>query len=243
MSQFTKRQLIPERMDQPDVDREELASSLKFIRRVNARLGGTRTLLSYLKRQAATWPKNRPITLLDVATGSADIPLAVAHWAHKAGHEVRITAIDFHPVTLDLAREHIGDCETIELRQLDALKLMDHFKPGAFDYVHAGMFLHHLPDIEVMTMLRIMDRLTTRAVIWNDLIRGMVGKLGIRLLVMAPGTTGMVKHDGIVSVAKGFTTSEVKELARRAGLPRPRVRTHLLHRFSMISEKSTPGSG
>ena len=41
MTQFTKRKLVPERMDQPDADRAELASSLKFIRRVNARLGGT----------------------------------------------------------------------------------------------------------------------------------------------------------------------------------------------------------
>ncbi|MCZ6835075.1 MAG: methyltransferase domain-containing protein [Planctomycetota bacterium] len=239
MTQFTNRQLIPEFMDEPDADRAELDRSLKFIRHVNAKLGGTKALLGYLKKQALDWPKDRPIRVLDVGTGSADIPLAVAKWAKKSGHDVRITGIDFHPTTLDLAREHVGDEEAIELKQCDALKLMDHFEPGSFDYAHAGMFLHHLPDIEVMTMLRIMDRLTTRALIWNDLIRSLVGKVGVRLMVLAPGTTPMVKHDAIVSVAKGFSVREARDLAKRADLPGVSVRTHLFHRFTLVSGKES----
>lgn len=237
MAQFTKRALTPEMMDDPDVDRAELAESLAFIREVNRRLDGTKALLDYLQSQSSTWPADRPVRLLDVGTGSADIPLAVVEWGRAAGHEVQVTAIDRHATVLDLAGEHIGGCAAIELRQLDALKLMDHFEPGAFDYAHAGMFLHHLEDIEVMTMLQIMDRLATQAVIWNDLLRNIVGRIGIRLMVMSPRTPPMVRHDGIASVAKGFTKREARELATRAGLPNVQVRSHLMHRFTMVSEK------
>jgi len=228
--------MVPELMDRPDADRAELAASLAFIRMVNRRLGGTAALLRYLRKQAAAWPRDRPVRLLDVGTGSADIPLAVVQWAAAAGHDFRVTAIDLHPTTLELAREFIGDRPEIDLVQLDALKLMDHFQPGAFDYAHAGMFLHHLPDIEVMTVLRMMQRLATRAVIWNDLLRNLVGRLGIRLLTLKRGTPAMVRHDGIVSVAKGFTRAEARHLAARAGLENITVRTHLLHRFTLVSE-------
>jgi len=237
--------MIPELMDRPAADRDELAASLAFIRMVNCRLGGTAALLDYLKMNAATWPRDRqrPVRLLDVGTGSADIPLAVARWAGDAGHDVRITAIDLHPTTLDLAREHIGDRADIELVQLDALKLTERFQPGQFDYAHAGMFLHHLTDIEVMTVLRMMQRLATRAVIWNDLLRNIVGRIGVRLLMMRRGTPAMARHDGIVSVAKGFTRSEARALAQRAGLPNVRLRTHLRHRFTLISESAPDRHG
>ena len=113
---------------------------------------------------------------------------------------------------------------------------MGHFKPGSFDYAHTGMFLHHLSDIEVMTALRIMDRLATQAVIWNDQLRGVVGRIGARLLTL--GAPNMVKHDKIVSVAKGFTKQEAIALARRADLNNPTYQSCLWQRFTLISEKT-----
>ncbi len=98
------------------------------------------------------------------------------------------------------------------------------------------MFLHHLSDIEVMTVLRIMDRLTMRGMIWNDLVRGPIEKLAVRLLTLrAPA---MVKHDGLVSVAAGFTRREVLELVKRVGLEKPKYRRHVFGRFTLVSEKA-----
>ncbi len=220
-------------MDDPGADRAALSEALRFLRFVNRRLGGTSAALRYLKRWIAGQGPDEVIRLLDIGTGSADIPRAIADWAISAGRRVRITAVDRHPTTLALAREYLGPREDIELVAADARALMERYSPGDFAYVHAGMFLHHLPDIEVMTMLRIMQRLATRAVIWNDLLRGLVGRIGIRLLVI--GAPAMVKHDGVVSVAKGFTVREARELARRAGLENPHVGTHLFHRFTLVS--------
>jgi hypothetical protein len=129
----------------------------------------------------------------------------------------------------------VGDRPHIELVRADALELMDRFEAGAFDYAHAGMFLHHLDDIEVMTMLRIMHRLTTRGIIWNDLVRGAVELGLVRLLTL--GRPAMVRHDGIASVANGFTRREALELARRVGLPDIAYRRHLFGRFTLTSTK------
>jgi len=228
-------------MDDPAVDRDQLDRSLQFIRAINRRLGGTGAALGHLRRWSAGWPAGEVIRIIDLGTGSADIPLAIVRWARTGGLRVQITAIDAHPTTLDLARQHVkealGASQTeIEFLRADALSLMDHFDPGAFDYAHAGMFLHHLDDIEVMTALRVMDRITTRGVIWNDLVRGPVEAVAVRLLTLAG--PAMVKHDALVSVAAGFTRREVLDLASRVGLPHIGYQRHLFGRFTLVSTKS-----
>lgn len=231
-----RRRLTPERMDDPAIPRDELAESLRFIRIVNRRLGGVRAVLHHLNRWSRRWPRDRPVTFLDIGTGSADIPLAARRWATARGFDLRITAVDLHPTTLELAREHIAGVDGIELRRADALTLADQFPPESFDYVHAGMFLHHLPDIEVMTALRIMDRLARAGIIWNDLIRSRLGVAAIRLLSL--GAPPGVRHDARVSVEAGFTPRDVRDFARRLDLHYTRVRWNLFtHRFTLAGEK------
>ncbi len=235
MTMLTARRHSREMMDDPAVDRGELDRSLRFIRRINRRLGGTAAALGLLQRQSSSWPAGEVVRVIDLGTGSADIPLAMLGWARARGLRVHVTAVDSHPTTLELAREHVGDVPDIELVCADARRLMDRFRPGDFDYAHAGMFLHHLDDIEVMTVLRVMDRLTTRGLIWNDLLRGPVEAVGVRLLTL--GAPAMVRHDGIVSVAAGFKRHEVLDLARRVGLPHVQYRRHLFGRFTLVSTK------
>lgn len=224
-------------MDDPTIPREELAESLRFIRAVNRRLGGTRAVIAHLSRWSRRWPQDRPITFLDVATGSADIPLAVRRWGVERGFDIRVTAIDNHETTLALAREHIAGVDGIEIAHADALALAERFNAQSFDYVHAGMFLHHLPDIEVLTALRIMDRLARAGIIWNDLVRSRLGVVAIRFLTL--GAPPGVRHDARVSVEAGFTPREAREYARRIDLDYAHMRWSLLtHRFTLAGEKS-----
>ena len=82
-------------------------------------------------------------------------------------------------------------------------------------------------------MLRVMARLASRGIIWNDLVRGPVEALAVRALTF--GRSEIVRHDGIVSVAAGFTRREALELARRVGLTDVRYRRHLFGRFTLTT--------
>lgn len=235
-----RRVLTPEHMDEPGIPRAELDRALGFIRAVNARLGGSAALLAHLKRWSARWPKGRPITLIDIATGSADIPVAAVRWARSRGHDLRVTGVDLHQTTLDLAREHVarhpGVAEAITLVEADALTLTDRFAPAGFDYAHAGMFLHHLSFEKALTVLRIMDRLARRGIVLNDLHRSRLAAIGIDLLTLpAPK---MVRHDARVSVRAGFTRAEVLDMARRLELDYCRYQLRFLdQRFTLAGEK------
>lgn len=235
-----QRQITPEWMDDPAVDPAELKAALAFIRMINLRLGGVKALTNHLENWSRNWPKGREVTILDIATGLADIPVGVVRWARERGHSVRITAVDIHETTLESAREHVqrelGADAPIELVQADAKELVDRYGPLSFDYVHAGMFLHHLTEIEILTVLRIMERVALRGLVWNDLVRSRVAMAGIWALTL--GQSDMIKHDARVSVRAGFTKKEVKDYARRTSLGYCRYRSNFFtQRFTLAGEK------
>ena len=127
------------------------------------------------------------------------------------------------------------------MREGDARTLADLFEPGEFDYAHAGFVLHQLPDIEVMTVLRAMDRLTRRGLIWNDLARSPITTMGLRAVL--PVMPRLVRHDAPVSARAAFTKREALELARRVGLDTITYRRHLFYRFTLTSTKGGYSQG
>src|SRR5438067_9782956 len=110
-------------MDAPDADPLELARSLAFIRRINSLLGYTRATLSHLKRFSPSWKRGERIDIIDLATGSADIPRAVLKWARRNGFDVHIVAVDRHAQTARTAREE-GDADwRLRIVQADVFDL------------------------------------------------------------------------------------------------------------------------
>jgi len=230
-----------ERMDDPNVDPTELDDALRFIRRVNRRHGGLAAATTALARIAQRIPATETIRVLDVATGSADIPLALARWARGASRQIDIVAVDNHPHTLNHAQDYLAEQEPelssrITLQLADARRLTDNHDPKSFHITHCAMFLHHLPEVELLTILRIMDRLASHAVVATDLLNTPISNIAIKLMTLT--SSAMIKHDARVSVANGFSVREAREIAKRVGLERPKVTSSFLaQRFTLVSEK------
>lgn len=234
LGRLRQRVVAPEGMDDPHAPADELARSLRFLRVLNRTLGGVAGVLQPLRRWSKRWPPGQTIRILDLATGGGDIPLAIVRWARSAGHDVQVTALDRHPTTLALARQSAGDLAgDIRWVQADALK--PPFAPGSFDYVLANLFLHHLPDIEVLTALRIMDRLATRGMIWNDLWRNRWAWTWARLLTLPAAE--MVRQDAVRSVEAGFSRAQVLDLRRRLGLEHLALTSRWGYRFTLAGER------
>jgi len=232
------RVLVGELMDRPDADPKQLAHALAYIRFVNRRLGGTEGLVRHLRDWLPALSSKKTITMLDIGTGSADIPLAAGAWAKAKGLTLRTTGLDFHETTLNLARAHVGTNPDITFLRADALQLGAIFPPRSFDIVHMGMFLHHLTDHDCLKVLRQAHRLTRFGLVWNDLIRSRASKAFLQLLLV--GQPLMVRHDASVSIDAGFTLPESFLLARAAGWPAPRFRRGPLHYRFTVSSRIEP---
>ena len=85
-------------LDEDDVDPRELQRALGYIRRVNSLLGYTRSIIAHLRRFSRNWKSGQRIDIIDLATGSADIPCAILRWAAANNFDVHIVAVDRHPV-------------------------------------------------------------------------------------------------------------------------------------------------
>lgn len=218
-------------MDQPHADPVLLDRSLQFLQWIN-RLMYARQVVGHLRRFSRGWTKSRPVRILDIATGSADIPRRIIAWGKHRGFEVQVVGIDLHPRTAELARRQ-GPCEKLVILRADARALP--FAPGSFDYAICSLFLHHLDDDQVVHVLREMDRVATRGIIVADLLRNYRAWLWIRLLTLP--LNPMVRHDGPASVAQGFTPGEVQSFCRQAGVEYVHYYRHFGHRFVLAGER------
>lgn len=228
------RRRVPELMDAPGVDPAELTRSLADLRGVNRWLGGTRVALGALT-PLLEGHHGREATVLDVGTGSADIPRALVTWARGAGVRLRVVATDFHPATVEAARALSGGFPEVEVRQADGLALP--FEAGAFDFAMCHTALHHFDEAEAVRVLRELARVSRRCVVVTDLSRSRPALLGAELLAATVWRRHPVtRHDGPHSVRAAFTPRELSTLARQAGLQRVRVRRHPVFRLSLVAE-------
>lgn len=221
-----------ELMDAPDVDPGGLRQSLQFIRRINRFLGYNAATIKLLEQFSSRWKPGERITILDVATGSADVPLAILRWADSRGHDVRIVGVDIHAQTARIAAQEARD-PRLKIVRGDALRLP--FLDGAFDYCLTSLFLHHLDDPDVVRVLREMDRLSRRGIIAADLMRDRRALAWIKLFTSL--SNPIVRHDASVSVAQAFSKEEVLALRDAAHLQYAAFHSHIAHRFTLAGEK------
>lgn len=199
----------------------ELAQSLADIARLNALFGGRHITLTHVKRLLAGAPRDRAITLLDVGTGGADIPRALARWARRAGRRIRILALDRDPAMLAFARQASASYPEIVLLQGDALALP--VRPDSIDIAISALTLHHLEPAAAVRYLAEMDAAARIGLVVNDLVRSRAAYAIVWLATRALTRNRMSRHDGPLSVLRAYTPDEVRALCEKAGLFAARV--------------------
>ena len=220
-------------MDEDSVDPQLLQNSLHFIRRINTMLGYTRATIRHLERFSRGWTKGNKIRLIDLATGSADVPRAILRWADRKGWNIHIIGVDRHAVTAHTAADGPRD-PRLHIVQADVFDLP--FDSSGFDYALTSMFQHHLDDDAVVRVMATMNRLASRGVIIADLIRNRRAYAWASLFTC--GSNPMVRHDARVSVGQSFTKPEVLALRDRAGIQFAEYYRHFGHRFVLAGEKN-----
>ncbi len=225
---------IEELLDAPVADQRVLARNLRDIRRINLMLGWTGLAL----QQVAQMVKSKGLasfTLLDVATGSADIPKAIARWAAHQQLQAAITATDISEQVLEAARANCADMPAIHLEQQNALALS--YADQSFDLALCAMALHHFSPQDAPTLLRELARVARYAVIVSDLERSFPAYLGAWLLTHTLMPNRLTRHDAPASVRRAYTASEVRVLAEQAGLHAAAIRTAFPFRQILVWER------
>lgn len=209
------RNLQSERMDQPDLDSGLHHAALKGLERVNAISRTHRTFWPAIRRLAAQHP-DRPIRMLDVASGGGDVAVRLLLKARSAGVSLTIDGCDISPTALAFAQErakrnHV-DCRFF---QFDVMR--DDW-PTDYDIIGSSLFLHHLSTEVAIYVLTEMARATRSMVVVNDLIRSRYGYWLARYVSQLLSRSPIVHSDGPASVAGAFTIDELRTMATAAGM-------------------------
>jgi SAM-dependent methyltransferase len=206
------RELREEILDLPQLDPAALRANLEDLSRLHRLLG--RAGMAEWKARIAAWPRQRPFRMLDVGAGSGAFLRTILDLCRRRGVRSFLVGVDRSRPVLQFARSALVSSPGIHLVQADAGALP--FAPRSFDFVVCSLLLHHLPGERWESFLRQIGALATEQALVSDLRRGRLEywltRAFTRLLTHAP----MTRHDGPLSVLRGLTLAEARELAGRA---------------------------
>lgn len=211
-------------LDEGDVDPDVRRQAQGDIARSNRLLGGLRAAIVEFRKVARTIAGSQ--TLLDVGTGLADIPERASAVAERDGLRLTTIGVDGAPSLLVAARGCVthGVCASAF-----ALPFRDH----SIDIVMCSQLLHHFDWPDAEHVIRELNRVASRAVIVSDLRRSWIAAAGFWIVANGLRFHRVTRHDGVVSVLRGFTARELRQLVTRATGVAPIVRRRLGYRLTV----------
>jgi SAM-dependent methyltransferase len=215
-----------ELLDDPAVDSAIRERSMRDLTRSNRWLGGLRAALAALRETLSeAGARRQGLTLLDVGTGLADIPRRGREAARSAGIELATIGADEAAALLIRSRASLDFAVAA-----NALALP--FRDGAVDIVTCSQVLHHFAGADAVRVLAEMNRVARVAVIVSDLRRSWLAVAGFWSVSFPMRFHAVTRHDGVVSVLRGFTPAELTQLVRSATGVTPIVSRRLGYRLT-----------
>jgi len=194
---FTPKRIdSPELLDEPNAPREDMERSLRDLRRFNRFYGGAGVYRRLLRKMA----RHNPLSILDVATGTADLLELVPPTSLRVGADFKID----HLLYLR---------EGSAVRRVAANALHLPFINNAFEIVTSTHFFHHLTPDQNAAMLQEALRVARRGVIVNDTRRHYIPFLVTKVIGFLRFVGRITRNDAPASVLRGYTPEEVRAIA------------------------------
>jgi ubiquinone/menaquinone biosynthesis C-methylase UbiE len=211
---FARRRGV-EILDDPNVDSAILTRAMEDVERANRILGGLDAALSEMGETVGDLPECA--RLLDVGTGTADIPAGARKLAADNGITLTTIGFDISPVLLERNRNR-NDSVVLG----DALALP--FRDSSVDVVTCSQVLHHFQDADAKRLITEMNRVARRRVVISDIRRSVFAAGGLWLASFVLRFHPVSRHDGVVSVMRGFVSRELSDLVASAIGQKPVVK-------------------
>ena len=209
---FESRDTAMEFLDRPNCDPALAAASYRFMETVNGYFGGIRIVRRFLVAETSGRHAGAPLRILDIGSGSCDIPLAMSQWARAHGISLHFTCLEMTDHAVDIARGQLTRAgnPAVQLLQED---VFTHQPAQPYDCAVASMCFHHFSNAQILTLLQRLRGFVRRSVLINDLRRSRLASWAARLLLA--GKPAGVRHDALLSIRRGFKISELSILLRQ----------------------------
>ncbi len=214
-----RRVLQPEEMDDPQLPEEPHRAALYGLARLNRATAIAPVIYRRIRRLALA--AKRPVKVLDIATGSGDLPIYWAKRAAREGLAIQCTGIDFSAVAIAVGREEAAKANvSVDFIQRDVLR--DRL-PTGYDILTCGLFMHHLEIAQIRQLLLSMQSAQQMAMIICDLERSMLNLACVWFAAHSLSRCPIVHRDAVRSVRAALTREEFQRIVEQTLGRTPRI--------------------
>ena len=220
-----------EYLDAPGVDPRIVRRSLADVALANALFGGTRAVL--LEISAVLPELGATATLLDVGSGVGDIAARARELARGHRVDLSLVTIDMAETLAVASRSRVGNAVRGNATQLP-------FADRSVDVAMCSQTLHHFDDADASCVLRELDRVARVRVIVSDLRRSWLAAAGLWVASFPLGFHPVSRHDGVVSIMRGYTNDELRRIVTSSIGRTPTVRRRMGWRVTATWNPGSP---
>jgi 2-polyprenyl-3-methyl-5-hydroxy-6-metoxy-1,4-benzoquinol methylase len=192
------------------VEMQELMTDLK---RVNKMLGGNAITLNGIGQLLQGQHANNTITILDIGCGDGELLRLCAQWGAKKGINVHLIGIDANAHILKEAKKRSIEIKNTTFKVLNVFAEKEILPE--FDIALCTLFLHHFNERQIEDLLNRLVKKAQMGVVINDLHRSFWAFWLFRLYSSLFLKSRIARHDGLVSVARGFKRKELKLISEK----------------------------
>jgi SAM-dependent methyltransferase len=233
---LSHRSALPELMDDPALAPRDYARCLRDLTAVNLVTLTHRPTLRWLDRVMRGLGDGTPVRILDVACGAGDLLRDIHRLAERRRRQVVLEGLDLNPRSAAYAAAATPPDMTIAYCTGD---VFEHAPDPYPDFIVTSQFAHHLSDDNVVRLLGWLEAHALRGWYIADLHRNAFTYWGFGLLATIARWHPIVRHDGMVSVARSFRRTDWQRLLAEAGVS-AEVRWHLGFRWCVGRQKCHP---
>jgi len=218
-------------MDDFNLQGKEMQAVLTDLKTVSSLLGGASITLKGIKKLLAKCPKNKPITIIDVGCGDGEMLRKCARFGKKNGYTFNLVGVDANANIISEARARSKNFENVTFKTVD---ISSKEQIPKADIAVCNLFLHHFKNDDIVNILQNLIQNSKLGVVVNDLHRSKVAFTLFRGFSSVFLKTKIARHDGLVSVARGFKKEELENLSKNIDNQQSLIRWKWAFRYQWI---------
>ncbi len=222
---FKERSNKLELLDNTDISFEDIKLNMQELNTINSYLGGYQVSINALNKIL----KNQEIkTIVDIGCGSGDCLNFLNRKLNN--NQINFFGIDYKQECIDLANQKHSN-KNIFFHCDDYRNVSKYI--STIDILHASLFCHHLQNEQIIELIKTANQLNAILLI-NDLHRNRLAYYSIKFLTTFFSSSYLVKNDAPLSVLRGFSKQEWKNILFEAGVKKYSLKWKWAFRHQII---------